>query len=215
MPSAKSSLPWATPSIWPSTWGWTIGAARSSCVWNWSRGGATRSSRPSVRRRPALVQGREVVDWRREADTPELLVRLRAAYGPDVALWAEGLDPKPEGALTRLEAWPHGTQQPWRSGRLRPAPPCCAMCWRTVAPRVLVLLPPAPLPETSPQAFVTQVLGMVRVALRRDEGRLDVARMAARLAARSEAIVASLRGLEAAGTIGAARELRRTEGEYI
>ena len=148
-----------------------------------------------------LVAAREIVDWRHRADRHDLLSRLRADYGNSLSVWAEGLADKPESSVTRAEL-------PDRLGValavLTPPPGPEALRWALtrLQPQVVYLLPPHSLPAITPVQFLGEVAGMLRVALRSHDGRLDVLRMAARIGARRAAIVAALRGLEAAGKIG-------------
>lgn len=154
-----------------------------------------------------LVTGREVIDWRREAEVEPLLRRLRATYGTGLAIWAEGVEPKPAGTLVcyELAAAKPTALAVWTA----PASP--ALLLRVVGqlqPQVLILLPPLIPVEASPQVFVTRVMGMVRASLadRQRNGRLDIERMAARVGARSETVIAALRGLEASGVFSLQEE---------
>jgi single-stranded-DNA-specific exonuclease len=154
-----------------------------------------------------LVTGREVIDWRREAEVEPLLCRLRAEYGTGLVVWAEGIDPKPAGTLLRYEL---AAAKPTALA-IWTAPASPALLLQVVEqlqPQVLILLPPLIPVEASPQVFVTRVMGMVRASLadKQRNGRLDIERMAARVGARAEAVIAALRGLEASGVFSLQEE---------
>ncbi|MHB1356067.1 MAG: single-stranded-DNA-specific exonuclease RecJ [Anaerolineae bacterium] len=154
-----------------------------------------------------LVTGREVIDWRQEVEVEPLLSRLQAEYGTGLVVWAEGVEPKPAGALSSVELV---AIQAYALAILT-APTSPALLLRVVEqlnPQVLILLPPLTVVELSPQAFVARVLGMVRASLSdvRRNGGLDLERMAARIGARAEAVIAALRGLEASGAFSLQEE---------
>ena len=129
-----------------------------------------------------------------------LLARLRAAYGKGLAVWAEGLPRKVEGASSRHEL-PAGPIVALAILAAPPGPEELRWVLARVRPQVLCLLPPADVGEASPAEFLNQVAGMLRVALRSHGGKLDTLRMAARLGARQGAVIAALRGLEAVGKV--------------
>ena len=153
-----------------------------------------------VPRWATIIDGREVVDWRRQADALALLQELQQLHGRDLCVWAEGIEP-PTGvrAVTRA-ALPESCIA---LAVLTPPPGPEALLAALTAtkPQLLYLLPPLDVPQPSPAQFLQQVAGMLRVALRDHHGKLDVVRMAARTASRSAAIIAACRGLEAAGKI--------------
>jgi hypothetical protein len=148
----------------------------------------------------AITAGREVVDWRAQGDVGALVANLRSTYGPRLALWAEGLANPPEGASMRCEL---GTRGALALAILTspPGPEELRSVVDAVQPQVVYLLPPQSIPQPSAEQFVERVAGMLRVALARHGGLVDVPRMAARIAARTRAVVAALRGLEAAGKV--------------
>ena len=156
-----------------------------------------------------LVAGRDVVDWRDVRDAEARLEKLRARLGEGLAVWAEGVTPPPEGAVTRRE-FLQGTCRPIALALLTAPPSGEALRAMLAAarPQSVYLLPPARVVTPTPGEFMRQVAGMLRVALRAHGGVLDVSRMAARVAARDEAIMAALRALE----LGGAVELRREDG---
>jgi hypothetical protein len=165
--------------------------------------------RPSAAARQALaalVAGREVVDWRAASDADDKLTALRSALGERLLLWAEGTAaPLPAGALTRRDLVAR------RAPALAlltapPGPEALEWLLEQVQPQVVYLLPPLPVAEGSAKELVTQVAGMVRVARRDHGGKLDTLRMAARIGASQTAVVAALRGLEAAGVLALQRE---------
>ncbi|NLG27512.1 MAG: hypothetical protein GX557_06350, partial [Chloroflexi bacterium] len=153
-----------------------------------------------VREMAGLVAGREVVDLRAEGDWRLQLAGLQRKHPVGLAIYAEGSDaplaeaqPRTELACSRAVAL-----------ALLTAPPEPAVLHELLTAteaRLVYLLPPHIPVESSVGAFVRSVAGMVRVALDERDGVLDIERMASRLAARRAAIVAALRGLEAAGSI--------------
>jgi len=148
----------------------------------------------------SLVAEMELIDWRHSEDRQPLLTRLCDEFGSRLAIWAEGLDPAPEGSRTRSQLTTL-QQAPTALAVLTP-PPGADVFERLLAclrPQVLVLLPPIWPSEPSPQEFIALVLGMVRASLADParRGRLETERMAARLGTRAEAVMAALRGLEA------------------
>ena len=148
----------------------------------------------------SLVAGREVVDWRTGADAEALAAQLHAAYGAGLVVWAEGVgganeDLNPAGRPASHKAVALAILTP-------PAgPDVLSALLNRVQPQVIYLLPPRQVPEPTPDGFVRQVAGMLRVALRDRAGHIDAARMAAHIGARPAAIIAALRGLEAAGKV--------------
>jgi single-stranded-DNA-specific exonuclease len=152
-----------------------------------------------------LIAGREVVDWRAAADAAERLAQLRQRYGPQLILWAEGLEEPPEGAITRA-TWPEHPAIALAILTAPPGPEALRWALRRAQPQEVYLLPPLAVPEPTPAEFLRAVAGMLRVALRAHGGLVDPLRMAARIGAREEAIIAALRGLEAAGKVVLRRE---------
>lgn len=148
----------------------------------------------------SLVAGREVVDWRDRSDAERLLAELRTAHGENLVVWAEGLPHQPAGSLTRAKL---AGRRAVALAVLTPPPGPEALRWalECVQPQTLYLLPPLSVPEPKPQSFLELVAGMLHVALREREGRIEPLRMAARIGAREAAIIVALRGLEAAGRI--------------
>ncbi len=154
---------------------------------------------------PALIEGREVIDWRTEPDAGPLLARLRERFGEELAVWAEDPGPRPEGTMNRAEL----------AGQRATAlaiwtPPCEPAALRAMltalSPAEIYLLPPRPVRELSAQDIVRLVAGMVRAALNAYDGRLDTWRMAARIGERAATVMAALRGLEAAGVVALREE---------
>jgi len=149
----------------------------------------------------ALVAGREVVDWRSsERDWQSLAAALKGTHGEGLVVWAEGIEPQVAGTLTRCELL--GRRATALAILTPPPEPAVlrALLVETQA-RLVYLLPPLAVDEPLPSRFVQSVAGMVRVSLRAHTGRVDLQRMAARLGARQAAVLAVLRGLEAAGKI--------------
>ena len=148
----------------------------------------------------SLVAGREVLDWRMGADAEPLLAQLRATYGAGLVVWAEGTggtneDMNPACRLASPKVVALAILTP-------PAgPDVLSALLNQVQPQVLYLLPPRQVPEPTPEGFVRQVAGMLRVALRDHAGHIDAARMAAHIGARPAAVIVALRGLEAAGRV--------------
>ncbi|MHB1294551.1 MAG: single-stranded-DNA-specific exonuclease RecJ [Anaerolineae bacterium] len=154
-----------------------------------------------------LVAGRDVLDWRRRGDPEPLLAALRAEWGDRLAIWAEGLAEPLADGRTRSQMAALATDQEHGSVSALavltppPEPDALRRVLAQAKPQVVVLLPPRPVSEDPPEVFLTQVAGMLRVALRDHGGRLDLLRMASRVAARQAAVLAALRGLEVAGRI--------------
>ncbi|NLG27204.1 MAG: single-stranded-DNA-specific exonuclease RecJ [Chloroflexi bacterium] len=147
-----------------------------------------------------LVAGREVVDLRAEGDWRQLLAGLQRKHPGALAIFAEGLDVPLAGIQPRTEL--AGSRA--AALVLLTAPPEPAVLRELLAAteaRLVYLLPPHIPVESGAGAFVRSVAGMVRVAIDERDGVLDITRMASRLAGREAAIVAALRGLEAAGSV--------------
>ena len=157
----------------------------------------------------ARVGGRLVIDRRGEADGQKIAQELRAELGEDLVIWVEGTTTDLAGTASRSEM--HGPSP--ALAMLTPPPGPCALRWvlDRLAPQSVYVLPGLPMPETTLRAFVAQVAGMVRVALRSDDGVLDILRMCARLGAREEAVRAALRLLESSGGI----RLCEDEGHFV
>jgi len=161
-----------------------------------------------------LVAGRDVIDWRvtsnaNVADATARLASLRERFGDGLVVWVEGQMPSPEGTVTRRELKAvSGSVVALAVLTPPPSGSVLRAALEAVRPQSVYLLPPLPPAVQSPGEFVKQVAGMVRVALRVHGGIIDVGRMAARVAAREEAVVAALRGLELGGSV----ELRREDG---
>jgi len=160
--------------------------------------------RPAVAEPPSqaetLVGGKEVIDWRQEADGAALLQRLRDEYGDRLLIWAEGVGQRVDGACTRVDM----TSQSALALAIWTAPPDPQVLREVIDrtnPRYLFLLPPQIDPQPSAEEFARQVAGMLRVAMRDHDGYIDLPRMAARLGARERAIEAALRLLQAMGRI--------------
>ncbi|NLV74769.1 MAG: single-stranded-DNA-specific exonuclease RecJ [Chloroflexi bacterium] len=151
-----------------------------------------------------LYSGYEVIDQRRAADGPALEASLRETYGESLAIWQEGAANGEPAGVGRSALLRGGARALALAIRTPPCSPELLQCiLEHVRPQVLVLLPPEPAPDYQAQEFILLVAGMVRSALLDPAraGRLDIERMAERLAARSEAIVATLCGLEASGVL--------------
>lgn len=160
-----------------------------------------------------LVAGRDVVDWRGVDDAEARLAALRERLGDGLVVWGEGIEPAPEGVVTRRELERRGAQV--LALALLTAPPSGEVLRGMLAaarPQSVYLLPPQPVETPPAGAFVRQVAGMLRVALRAHGGEIDVRRMAARVAAREEAVMAALRGLELSGAVALRREGKLLRG---
>lgn len=160
-----------------------------------------------------LVAGRDVVDWRQVRDVEARVAELRARFGERLAIWAEGLTPVPDGAVTRRELLERDA--PPLALAFLTAPPSgetMRAMLRATRPQSVYLLPPMEVAMPPAGEFVRQVAGMLRVALRAHGGRIDVMRMAARVAAREEAVMAALRGLELSGAVVLVREGKELRG---
>lgn len=154
-----------------------------------------------------LVAGRDVVDWRHEHDTAARLRALRDRFGDRLVVWAEGVTPTPEESVTRRELF--AQRRDALALALLTAPPSGEALRSVLAatkPQSVYLMPPVPVEMPSANVFVEQVAGMLRVALRAHKGVIDLRRMAARVAAREEAVMAALRGLELNGVVVLRRE---------
>jgi len=149
-----------------------------------------------------LISGREVVDWRKEADPYACLARLRERYGPRVAIWAEGLGGAPQAPEMASRAELCEQHAPILAILTAPPGPD-ELRWvlTEVQPQVIYLLPPLAVEDPSVAALLEQVMGMLRVALRAHEGWVDAVRMSARIGARRATVVAALRWLEALGKV--------------
>jgi len=149
-----------------------------------------------------LIAGREVVDWRQEADLQTCLGRLRERYGGQVVFWAEGGQGEPvvQGAATRYEL---AGQRATMLALVTAPPGPDELRWvlSEVQPQVIFLLPPQAVADPTVSGFLEQVAGMLKVALRAHEGWVDPVRMSARVGARRAAVVAGLRWLEAMGKV--------------
>ncbi|MHB0856435.1 MAG: single-stranded-DNA-specific exonuclease RecJ [Anaerolineae bacterium] len=156
---------------------------------------------------PGLVAGREVLDWRRCEETETPLAALRAEWGDRLLVWAEGLSEPATSGLSRAQLADLASRLEESPATalaiLTPPPEPAALreVLRQLLPQLVLLLPPRPVLEDPPEAFLAKVAGMLRVALRDHGGRVDVLRMASRVAARQASVVAALRGLEAARRI--------------
>ena len=146
------------------------------------------------------VAGREVVDWRQRQDAQQLLEDLRGTYGDTLVIWAEASEQKPDASVTRADLPSHlnTALAVWTPP---PSPEAFDWVLSRVRPQVLYLFPPHSVPDPTAAQVTEVVAGMVRVALRAQEGTLDTVRMAAHIGTREEIILTALRGVEAAGTI--------------
>jgi len=154
-----------------------------------------------------LVAGRDVIDWRGDADAGARLAALREALGGELAAWAEGVVSAPIDTVTRWELRERaGSVQALAVLTAPPSGSVLRGVLAVVRPHSVYLLPPLAVPAIAPSAFVRQVAGMLRVALRAHGGVVDVERMAARVAARDEAVMAALHGLELSGSVVLRRE---------
>ncbi|MCD6518298.1 MAG: single-stranded-DNA-specific exonuclease RecJ [Anaerolineae bacterium] len=154
-----------------------------------------------------LVAGREIIDWRQEKNREALLTKLQSVYKKDLLLWVENPAIPLQGGYTRAQLQ---GKRCVALGVVTPPPGPEALRWviREVQPQVIYLLPPLAVTKIPANELVRQVAAMLRTALERHEGWLDVLRMAARLGVRRATVVAALEGLEAAGKIA----LRYEEG---
>ncbi|MCE5258404.1 MAG: single-stranded-DNA-specific exonuclease RecJ [Chloroflexi bacterium] len=148
----------------------------------------------------SITAGFELVDWRQAGNREQLLAKVRADYGDNGVVWAEGIRGSPDAAYTRCQLYALSTH-PIALAVLTPppSPETFQQVLNELKPQVLILLPPLEPANLSAQEFIATVAGMVRAALEdnKRQGVLDIERMAARLGARTEAVVAALRGLEA------------------
>ena len=137
----------------------------------------------------------EVCDYR-EASSPEAVLRGLVAVG-DVQVWAEGHTPSAIEAHTRhdlspcqrLAVWtvPPGPRQ-WQAGLIRAQPD-----------EIILFAQDPGLDER--EAFLRELAGLVKFALRARQGEVDIERAAARLGHRTSTIAAGLEHLEATGIL--------------
>ena len=109
-----------------------------------------------------LIAGMELLDWRQKDNTFALLDRLRASYGEQLAVWAEGMQEVPQDCLSR-----------WQLADLQPKPtalavliPAGAGClsWCCAPSSHSAVLLPLNQREITAQEFIQLVHGMVRIA---------------------------------------------------
>ena len=156
------------------------------------------------------VAGRELVDLRGRKDRVAALRELRERHGDGLVIWAEGLERRPEGALTRWEMAGRSATA-LAIAAAPPSPEALRSVLANLAPQLVWVLQPQPLPEPTVPETLRQVAGMLRVALRDHSGRIDLPRMAARLGLSEAAILLALREIEVRGEIA----LREADGELI
>ncbi|MEA3406927.1 MAG: single-stranded-DNA-specific exonuclease RecJ [Chloroflexota bacterium] len=157
-----------------------------------------------VERRP-LVGGREIVDWRQRGPWREAIDELERTQGGDVAIWAENVADPLQKFITRASVF----STPLVALAILtppPGPKALQEMLRRTDPQIVYLLPPYPTATPTTNAFLKQVAGMLRVALRAHGGEIDLSRMAARIGTRETAIMAALQGLEASGSIRLVRK---------
>ncbi|MHB9034430.1 MAG: single-stranded-DNA-specific exonuclease RecJ [Anaerolineae bacterium] len=148
----------------------------------------------------SLIEGIELLAWRNLPDQATALRQLRAEYAGSLLVWAEGVSPVLEDTYTRVQLVSSPTPVTCLAvATAPPGPEVFTKVLLQLKPQVLVLLPPLPTRIYSAREFITTIAGMVRSALEDPvrQGRLDIERMAAYIGARTEAVAAVLRGLEA------------------
>ena len=144
----------------------------------------------------------EVLDFRASA-APRADLKAALAQYPDALVWAES--EQPEGAVSRLQLEAAETLLVWT------APPS-AQIWsaalRTVNPERLILYFNAPpcwdsrRPDREQrQAFLEQLAGLVKYAVKRRSGAAGLEEMAAALGERERAVQAGLQVLSALGKL--------------
>ncbi len=158
---------------------------------------------------PALISGREIVDWRARPDREALCAHLRAAYGERLAWWGEGAEGLPPEAASRA-ALPEEPRTALAILTAPAGPEVLRSILARVRPQVIYLLPLFAVPEETPDLFIRKVAGLLQAALRQYEGWLDIPRMAARIGAREKAVRVALQGLAAGGHV----DLWEIEGRW-
>ncbi len=138
-------------------------------------------------RRPAF----EVVDYRRHPDAAQLLQQFQAM--PDVQIWGE----TQPGCLDRRALRTGKTLVIWT------APPGRAelsQVLEQVQPEKIYLVGVDPAMD-QPETFLRQLVGMLKHALKREQGVADIQRLAAATAQRPAAVRAGINWLQARGYI--------------
>ncbi|MGC9360938.1 MAG: single-stranded-DNA-specific exonuclease RecJ, partial [Anaerolineae bacterium] len=149
---------------------------------------------------PVLAEGREIVDLRTAPSSEGTLASLRARYGDALAAWAEATESPVDHALPRQRLTPEVGQHL----AVAFAPPDAATLREVVRkanPTRVYLLRPVPSLAWEVRDLLRQVAGMARWAIYHDDDQVALERMAARVGLSEAAILASLRVLEAAGSI--------------
>ena len=137
----------------------------------------------------------EIRDYR-EVSSPEAILRGLVARG-DVQVWAEGLGTPPVEARTRIELVPGPRLAVWTSP---PGPRQWQAALDRVQPDEIYLFAGnSSLDE--PGAFLQELAGLVKFALRARKGQVGIERAAARLGHRADTIEAGLEHLEASGVL--------------
>ena len=137
----------------------------------------------------------EMRDYR-EASSPEALLRDLIAGG-EIQVWAEGLPPSVVEARTRIELAPCPRLAVWTSP---PGPHQWQSALEGAQPDEIFLFAKDPgLDER--EAFLQELAGLVKFALRARQGQVDIKRAAARLGHRAGTIAAGLEHLEAKGVL--------------
>jgi single-stranded-DNA-specific exonuclease len=140
---------------------------------------------------------RAVTDYRHEPNPHRLLAHLRRGE-EDVVVWGEATQREEVGGRDRVHLTPAGALVIWT------APPDRATleaALETVDPERVYLFGLDPQIET-PEQFLRRLLGLVKHAQRANQGRMDVATLAAATAQREEAVRVGLDWLAARGVVG-------------
>jgi single-stranded-DNA-specific exonuclease len=159
--------------------------------------------------RPSLVTGREVVDWRTRSDREALYIHLKATYGDRIVWWGEGADDLPDEAASRADL-PDGPRLALAILTAPAGPEVLQCLLKHARPQVLYVLPLYRISNKGADMLLKQVGGLLQASVQRHEGWLDIPRMAARIAAREDAVRAALLGLAARGRIA----LWESEGRW-
>jgi single-stranded-DNA-specific exonuclease len=138
----------------------------------------------------------KIEDFRDSPDPVHQLEQIRAAH-PDIAVWAEANDKKTFDGKGRHEISPAGVLV------IVTTPPSrleLTQVINTVLPELIILLAHDPGMDAF-DPFMSRLSGLVKFALYQYEGNLDLDRMAAACAQRTDVIIAGLRYLASKGSI--------------
>ena len=149
---------------------------------------------------PVVTEGREIVDLRAGAPGEDILLSLRARHGDALAVWAEATESQVEDAMPRHQL----ALQVGRYLVVAFAPPDAGTLRKVIAdadPARVYFLPPVSSHAWQARDLMRQVAGMARWAIQHEDGQVALERMAAHVGLTEDTIRASLRVLEAAGSI--------------